>query len=43
MAHNDSAEGRAKINTIIPLSLKPATIEKVFTDCAMDLKQILIL
>ena len=42
MADNNNAEGLARINTISPL-LRPGTIERVFTDCVMDLKQILVL
>jgi|WetSurMetagenome_2_1015567.scaffolds.fasta_scaffold1195900_1 hypothetical protein len=42
MADNNSAAGLARINTISP-PLRPGTIERVFTDCVMDLKQILVL
>jgi hypothetical protein len=42
MADNNNAEGLARINTISP-PLRPGTIKRIFTDCVMDLKQILVL
>ena len=42
MASNDNSE---RLTRTMPanLALRPGTIEKVFTDCVMDLKEILIL
>jgi hypothetical protein len=42
MVNDDNAESPAKVNTV-SLSLKPRSIEKVFTECVMDIKQILVL
>jgi hypothetical protein len=42
MVNDDNAESPAKVNTV-SLSLKPRAIEKVFTECVMDIMQILVL
>jgi hypothetical protein len=42
MANDNVPEELASLNSTF-LSLKPRQIEKVFTDCVMDLKQILVL
>jgi hypothetical protein len=41
-ADDNSAEAPVRINTISPSS-RPGTIERVFTGCMMDLKQIPVL